>query len=759
MFGVSRWSTGGSPRSGSSGRYASSTPSTARGRVIALHTEAERRARFVGRRRGGAAARERARNAVPGPRRAGRALRRAGPTRPGSAGASSPRTRRSPSCAPSWGSSSSDRRRRRCACSATRSRPSCWPSRPACRWRRGAAARSTTSTPPGGTGTVGYPLIVKARSGGGGRGIRVVTDRGGARRAFLREQQEAQRTFDDPVVFLERLVRGGRHIEVQVIADAHGTVWAPGVRDCSVQRRNQKVIEESSSPALTREQDACLRVGRGAGGRRRLRRRRHGGVPVPAQRGAVHLPGGEHPAAGRAPGDRGHHRPRHRQAAAHVAAGEPLLEATRRPSAGTPSRPASTPRTPSTTSPRPPARSSCCRLPSGPGVRVDTGLAVGEVIPPLYDSMVAKVIAWGQRPGGGTGPAAVRAARDDGRPAGWHHHEVLPARAAGPPRGRRGHRRHGLAGPGRWRCASRGGPADAGGGAAAGRRGRVRRAGGARARRVPGLGPRRTAARRPRRRPDRRARRRGQVYRLSGSTQTGGARYRVELDGRSVEAQVDRLGPLQSRLTVGAARHAVVAVHGATSHLVEVDGVTHRVTRDEAGVLRAPAPAVVVGLRPRSGRRSRPAQTVGVVESMKMETPLRAPFTGRVREISVAVNSQVDAGAALLRVDSGGDGERRGRGAGRAPGAGGRGRHRPGPRRWTCSTACARCSPATTWTRPGPARWSGDWTAPRADLPVDDPSCCTPSWPSSRPSPNLRAVPQPADDRRGGHRRAGAQPA
>ena len=59
---------------------------------------------------------------------------------------------------------------------------------------------------------------------------------------------------------MERLVEGGRHVEVQVIADQYGTVWAPGVRDCSVQRRNQKVLEESSSPALTREQDASLRA-------------------------------------------------------------------------------------------------------------------------------------------------------------------------------------------------------------------------------------------------------------------------------------------------------------------------------------------------------------------------------------------------------------------------------------------------------------------------------------------------------------------
>jgi acetyl/propionyl-CoA carboxylase alpha subunit len=107
---------------------------------------------------------------------------------------------------------------------------------------------------------IGYPLIVKSRSGGGGRGIRIVRSPGELEEALSRTQVEAERTFGDPVIFMERLVEGGRHVEVQVIADQHGNVWAPGVRDCSVQRRNQKVLEESSSPVLSPEQDASLRT-------------------------------------------------------------------------------------------------------------------------------------------------------------------------------------------------------------------------------------------------------------------------------------------------------------------------------------------------------------------------------------------------------------------------------------------------------------------------------------------------------------------
>src|SRR4051812_42982063 len=106
---------------------------------------------------------------------------------------------------------------------------------------------------------IGYPLIVKSRSGGGGRGIRIVRSEAELEEALTRTQIEAERTFGDPVIFMERLVEGGRHVEVQVIADQHGSAWALGVRDCSVQRRNQKVIEESSSPALAPEQDKLLR--------------------------------------------------------------------------------------------------------------------------------------------------------------------------------------------------------------------------------------------------------------------------------------------------------------------------------------------------------------------------------------------------------------------------------------------------------------------------------------------------------------------
>src|SRR3954462_11696977 len=101
--------------------------------------------------------------------------------------------------------------------------------------------------------------MVKAGAGGGARGIRVVPSDADLTAVFERTRDEAVRAFGSGVVFLERLVTGARHIEVQLIADGQGSAWALGVRDCSVQRRNQKVIEESASPVLTPEQEQQVR--------------------------------------------------------------------------------------------------------------------------------------------------------------------------------------------------------------------------------------------------------------------------------------------------------------------------------------------------------------------------------------------------------------------------------------------------------------------------------------------------------------------
>ncbi|MEZ5210239.1 MAG: biotin carboxylase N-terminal domain-containing protein [Gordonia sp. (in: high G+C Gram-positive bacteria)] len=96
------------------------------------------------------------------------------------------------------------------------------------------------------------PLLIKASAGGGGRGMRIVRELGELDDAVAAAAREAQSAFGDPTVFCEPYIERGHHIEVQIMADAHGTVWAVGERECSIQRRHQKVIEEAPAPLVER---------------------------------------------------------------------------------------------------------------------------------------------------------------------------------------------------------------------------------------------------------------------------------------------------------------------------------------------------------------------------------------------------------------------------------------------------------------------------------------------------------------------------
>ncbi|MGY1590729.1 carboxyl transferase domain-containing protein [Geodermatophilus sp. SYSU D00708] len=496
---------------------------------------------------------------------------------------------------------------------------------------------------------IGYPLIVKARSGGGGRGIRVVRSDADLAEALERTRVEAERTFGDPIVFMERLVEGGRHVEVQVIADKHGTVWAPGVRDCSVQRRNQKIIEESSSPALAPGQDTALREAAialvkaagyvGAGTveflyqpEEQLTTFLEVNTRLQVEHPVTELTTGLdlvklqlHVAAG------GRLDGRPPEAFGHAI--EARLNAEDAEQGFAPA----------------PGRVELMRLAAGPGVRVDTGMSVGDVIPPQYDSMIAKVIAWGRdRP---EALARLRCALREttvvlrgGTTTKSFLLDLLdrPEVVAG------------TADTG-WldRTGLGGGPRPVGNAWVALVQVAVDLAEAEEAReRLAFL----ASARGGRPRAPHEVGRtfelgyQGQVYRPTVATVDRG-RYRVDLDGAVVDVEVDRLGPLESRLTAAGRRFSVVAVEGPGSSLVEVDGETHRIGRDVGGVVRAPAPAVVVAIRAGVGEEVEAGQAIVVLESMKMETAVRAPFAGRVREVRAAVNAQVDAGAPLLSLE------------------------------------------------------------------------------------------------------------
>jgi acetyl/propionyl-CoA carboxylase alpha subunit len=122
--------------------------------------------------------------------------------------------------------------------------------------KRLAAEAGVPTLPTGTADDVGFPLLVKAAAGGGGRGMRVVRHRAELDAALEAARREAKAGFGDDTVFLERYVERPRHVEIQLLADARGTAIHLGERDCSVQRRHQKVLEESPSPAL----DAALRA-------------------------------------------------------------------------------------------------------------------------------------------------------------------------------------------------------------------------------------------------------------------------------------------------------------------------------------------------------------------------------------------------------------------------------------------------------------------------------------------------------------------
>ncbi len=506
---------------------------------------------------------------------------------------------------------------------------------------------------------IGYPLMLKATAGGGGRGIRMVSNADDLTQAYELTRQEAARAFGSGVVFLERLVTGARHVEVQVIADGQGNAWALGVRDCSVQRRNQKIIEESASPVLNARQVADLKASaerlvlavdyQGAGtveflyhpGERlfsflEVNTRLQVEHPITEITTGVDLVKAQlHVAAGGklegdAPAEWGH-----------------AVEA--RLNAEDPDRDFA----PS------PGRITRLALPSGPGIRVDTGFSEGDTIPADFDSMIAKIIAHGRDraealarlrramtettviiEGGVTNKGFVRmlldepAVIDGSADTGWidrvraqgglvsHQHSAIALIAAAI----EAYEDEEAVTRQRFLSTAHGGRPQS-----------QHESGRALELKLRDVGYRVQVAR------------------------TGGHRFRIGISAggpeHAADVDIERFDEHSGQITVNGVRFKIVTGTHGPIHLVEVDGITHRISRDEGGIVRSPVPALVVATPLQAGDEVEAGAPLIVVESMKMETVLRAPFRSRVRELAVSVGSQVEAGARLLRLEPLGDGD------------------------------------------------------------------------------------------------------
>ena len=493
---------------------------------------------------------------------------------------------------------------------------------------------------------IGFPLMIKAAAGGGGRGIRRVDEMGALRSAFASARSEALQAFGDGTLLMEQVITPARHVEVQIIADGQGQAWGVGVRDCSYQRRHQKVIEESRSPALTDEQERdllasasrlALRAGyRAAGTVEFLYEPATGKFSFMEVNTRLQV---EHPVTEAVSGlDLV-------KLQLHVAAGGRLE--------GDPPSPVGhaiearlNAEDPALGFAPAPGRLALLRLPMGPGVRVDTGVAEGDVIPEEFDSMIAKVIAWGHDrsealarlrraladtvavvEGGTTNQgflldlldrAEVRSGTGDttwldrlyvsGESLPMRHGDIALLQAA-------------------LVFAERDTAVDRARFYALARRGRPQ------------------AAQALSRTYD--LTHRGNSYRMEVSL-IGPDHFRVRVEGHVLEISTRRLGEHERRLHLPGGAHRTVTSWQGADLLVEVDGVPHRILRGDAGTVRNLSPAVVVSVPVAVGQIVEAGDVVAVVEAMKMESSLTAPFRGRVKEVLTGENVHVAAQEPLV---------------------------------------------------------------------------------------------------------------
>jgi acetyl-CoA carboxylase, biotin carboxylase subunit len=239
---------------------------------------------------------------------------------------------------------------------------------------------------------IGFPVIIKAAAGGGGRGMRIVRNEDELEANLERAQAEALAAFKNGSVYIERYIERPRHIEIQVLADEHGNCIHLGERECSIQRRHQKLLEEAPSPVITKEQretmgavavNACKEIGYWNAGTFEFLLDEDGSFYFMEMNTRIQV---EHPVTEMvtladivrnqiriASGEDLQYRQEDVQIVGHsiecrINAEDPVKF------------------TPS------PGKITAFNIPGGPGVRVDTAVYPGYVVPPYYDSMIAKLI-------------------------------------------------------------------------------------------------------------------------------------------------------------------------------------------------------------------------------------------------------------------------------------------------------------------------------------------------------------------------------
>jgi acetyl/propionyl-CoA carboxylase alpha subunit/acetyl-CoA carboxylase carboxyltransferase component len=497
---------------------------------------------------------------------------------------------------------------------------------------------------------IGYPVLLKAAAGGGGRGIRLVREESEIESAFASASKEARSAFGDATLLVEGFAPEARHVEVQVIADAHGRVHAVGTRDCSMQRRHQKVLEEAPAPGLgaleERLKEAAITIARASGyvnaGTAEF-------LVLPDLSGFYFLEMNtrlqvEHPvtecvtgvdmvalqidvARGEAlpvalPPSRGH------AIEARLNAEDP--DEGFRPSAG---------------------RLLRFDLAMVPGVRVDSGFVSGDVIPGEFDSMLAKVIATGPTREEALARLQEALARSTVAIEGGASNRSLLLELSAHPAFREARvttrwlDQHLVARPGPRERRHLDGALVA---AAIGEHQRARAEEVSELLRHAHRGLPTTVPQ-----PEPRSVR----FSVGGASvslevlATGPDRYRVSCAGERVDVTFRSTGVGTALLTLRGRRLPVVQVLTPTALHVEVESVAHRFERASDGRVVAPVPAAVTGLHVREGDVVREGDRLLTLEVMKMEIAIEAPVGGRVGRLLVEATSRVTAGQCMVLIE------------------------------------------------------------------------------------------------------------